>query len=210
MITVRNLTAGDVRKAARLLARAFSADPIITHFLHGNLRRRFAFPAFFRAVIREYLEGGHAYSAWEERRLIGAAVWSPPEGITRRKLWLKAQTDFDHRIVRVLFPRRSLGLYNGFAMTASLHPHEPHWYLAFIGIDPQFQGHGIGQRLLRGVLDAADLSGRVCYLETPFPATRKFYERLGFELVTEAKPFEGAPAIWTMLRRPRIAKASQF
>lgn len=210
MITVRNFTADQARRGARLLARAFAADPIITHFLDGFVRRQFAFPAFFRAIIREHLEGGHVYSAWEEDRLIGVAVWSPPEGITLSNPRLKTQAHFDHRIVRALFPRRSRGLYGGFAATASLHPHEPHWYLAFVGIDPQFQGQGVGQKLLGAVLDAADIHGVLCYLETPFPATHKFYQRLGFELGTQAKPFEGAPPLWTMVRRPRIVKADHF
>jgi hypothetical protein len=77
MITVRNFTGDQARRGARLLARAFATDPIITHFLDGFVRRQFAFPAFFRAIIREHLEGGHVYSAWEEDRLIGVAVWSP-------------------------------------------------------------------------------------------------------------------------------------
>jgi GNAT superfamily N-acetyltransferase len=210
MITIRNFSVDQVRRGAHLLARAFAADPIIAHFLGGFVRRQFAFPAFFRAIIREHLEGGHVYSAWEEGRLIGVAVWSPPEGITRSNPRLKAQAELDHRIVRALFPKRSRGLYSGFAATASLHPHEPHWYLAFVGIDPQFQGQGVGQKLLSAVLDAADIRGGLCYLETPFPATHKFYERLGFELGTQATPFEGAPPLWTMLRRPRIVKVSPF
>jgi GNAT superfamily N-acetyltransferase len=210
MATVANLTADQVPVAARLLARAFAADPIITHFLDGFLRRQIAFPAFFRAIIREHLEGGHVYSARDEGRLIGVSVWSPPKGVTRSDQQLKALADRDHRIVRAFFPRRSRELYGGFAATASLHPREPHWYLAFVGIDPQFQGKGVGQELLGSVLDAADVHGVPCYLETPFPATHKFYQRLGFEIGTQAKPFPGAPPLWTMARPPRTGRARQF
>ncbi len=107
-------------------------------------------------------------------------------------------------MVRMLFPRRVRGLYHGFAETASLHPMEPHWYLGFVGIEPHYQGHGLGEKLLAPVLKTADAENTLCYLETPFPATHKFYERLGFALEIEAKPFRGAPTLWTMVRRPEV------
>jgi hypothetical protein len=41
-----------------LLAHAFAEDPIITYFLYDRLRRRIAFPAFFRAVLEEMVSIG--------------------------------------------------------------------------------------------------------------------------------------------------------
>ena len=86
----------------------------------------------------------------------------------------------------------------------SLHPEEPHWYLAFVGVDPAAQRSGVGSRLLSPVLAQADAAGRLCYLETPFPETHQFYRRHGFELGKAARPFQGAPGLWTMLRNPGI------
>ena len=203
-VTIRQLPTTAVRDAGRLLTRAFAADPIITHFLAAPRRRRFAFPAFFRAIIYEHLDAGHVYGAWEGERLIGVAVWAPPDGLNP-KLVGRVFSAADHLVVRMLFPRRARGLYNGFAETASLHPIEPHWYLGFVGIEPDYQGHGLGERLLGPVLKTADADNTLCYLETPFPATHKFYKRLGFALEIEARPFQGAPALWTMLRRPQVA-----
>jgi len=110
-------------------------------------------------------------------------------------------------IVRLLFPHRSRKLYGGFSATVSLHPKAPHWYLAFVGVEPRQQGKGIGQQLLAPVLDLADHRSTVCYLETPFPGTLEFYRRLGFVLETEARPFENAPPIWTMTRPPSPLRA---
>lgn len=170
-----------MRDAGRLLARAFAADPIITHFLAAPLRRRVAFPAFFRAIIYEHLDAGHVYGAWEAEHLIGVAVWAPPDGVAPTAVG-RVHAAADHLTVRMLFPRRARGLYGGFAETASLHPMEPHWYLGFVGIEPHYQGHGVGEKLLAPVLKTADAQDTLCYLETPFPATHKFYERLGFAL----------------------------
>ena len=196
---VGKLPQTSVREAGRLLTRAFAADPVITHFLSGARRRQIAFPAFFRAIILENLEYGQVFGSWDEGRLIGVAVWTPPDApgpssVRRAKV--------NHAIVRGLFPRRSRGLYGGFDAMSSLHPTKPHWYLGFVGVEPNRQTQGIGRQLLAPVLEFADTSGVLCYLETPFPATHEFYRRLGFALGIEARPFEGAPPIWTMVREP--------
>jgi GNAT superfamily N-acetyltransferase len=194
-----------VGDAGRLFARAFATDPVITHFLGGVRRRAVAFPAFFRAIIFANLSYGHVYGAWENGHLVGVAVWTPPS-VSAPNAAGRPFASLNHAIVRFLFPHRSQGLYGGFGATASLHPGEPHWYLAFVGVEPNRQGQGVGAQLLAPVLQRADADGVVCYLETPFPASHAFYRRLGFDLGVEAWPFEGAPPIRTMTRRPRPIK----
>ena len=108
----------------------------------------------------------------------------------------------NHALVKSLFGCRAEAMYRGFANTARLHPKQPHWYLFFIGIHPTFQGRGIGRRLLEPVLRRADRERVLCYLETPFATTHEFYRRLGFRLRPGTFPFEGAPTLWTMVRKP--------
>ena len=198
---VASLPENSIREAGRLLARAFVADPVITHFLGGRNRRRVAFPAFFRAIILENVDSGYVFGAWQQTHLVGVAVWTPPRAAppTAAK---RFGTLVDRAVVRALFPWRSSKLYSGFAATAPLHPKEPHWYLAFVGVEPNQQAKGIGRHLLAPVLALADQNRTVCYLETPFPATHDFYRRSGFLLKGEHRPFRDAPPIWTMMRQP--------
>lgn len=198
---IQPLSKTAVPAAGRLLARAFADDPIITHYLAGTRRRRLAFPAFFRSVLHEHVPLGTVYAARRGGNLIGVAAWAPPDappaGPAARALARAARLT-----VQALFPRSSGALLDGFAATAALHPHEPHWYLAFVGIEPRLQGMGLGSTLLAPVLERADASGVLCYLEAPFPQTHAFYRRLGFEVASESNPFAGAPPLWTMIRRP--------
>ena len=85
----------------------------------------------------------------------------------------------------------------------TLYPNAPHWYLAFTGVDVGEQGHGIGANLLSPVLALADETSTLCYLETPFPRTHAFYQRLGFTITSATHPFSGAPTLWTMTRLPQ-------
>lgn len=201
-IEVELLTRSDGARASRLLARAFAEDPIITHYLRGRLRNRIALPAFFRTVLEEMFPAGHVYATRCDGNLVGVAAWMPPnpqdsdpaDQVTAQR---------QKRIVRIMFPRASRQLFAGFAALDQFHPSDPYWYLAFVGIEPSNQSRGIGRALLAPVLKIADDSRAFCYLETPFPRTHAFYQRLGFKRHSEHNPFIGAPqGVVTFLRKP--------
>jgi GNAT superfamily N-acetyltransferase len=201
-VKVSRLGAPERDPASRLLTRAFAEDPIITYFLYDRFRRRVAFPAFFRAVLEELLPEDHVYAAHEDGNLIGVAAWKPPD---RRETQAAASLAAarQQRVVRMMFPRASRALFGGFAALEHFHPSEPHWYLAFIGVEPTIQSRGIGQILLEPVLRLADGTNTLCYLETPFPRTHRFYERLGFRWHAEHNPFDAPKGVVTFLRAPR-------
>jgi ribosomal protein S18 acetylase RimI-like enzyme len=200
-VDVRLLGRGEIGHASRLLGRAFSEDPFIGHVLRDSTRRRLAFPPFFRSVLLELSEFGAIYAAEREGTLIGVAAWAPPNagspGTPARFRALLARS-----IVRALFPSATSSLLGGFASLAEHHPNEPHWYLAFVGIEPRAHGQGIGSALLAPVLAQAERDRVICYLETPFPATHAFYRRFGFEVTAELRPIAGAPPVWSMTRMP--------
>lgn len=200
-VTIGSLPLERNDEAARLLARAFAADPILTHFLNGRLRRHVACPAFFRALILESFSHRHVYAAWNRDHMAGVAVWIPPDAEPPDPALLR-RAAVHRALVTLLFPLRARALFRGFEATREFHPHEPHWYLSFVGVDIRQQGRGIGRHLLMPVLRIADRDRLVCYLETPFPETHEFYRRLGFELRPPMHPFRGAPPLWTMIRKP--------
>lgn len=196
----------DTRNAAagsRLLSRAFADDPIITHYLHDPVRRAIAFPAFFEGVLHELFPSTQVFGAWSEDHLVGVAAWLPPDPVEPDDA-ARAHAHRCRQIVATMFPHTSEALFAGFAALESLHPEAPHWYLAFVGIEPALQGHGIGRQLLAPVLGIADETSTICYLETPFPRTHAFYESLGFARYAEPRTFAGvARGVVSFVRAPR-------
>jgi ribosomal protein S18 acetylase RimI-like enzyme len=81
----------------------------------------------------------------------------------------------------------------------SFHPHEPHWYLPWLGVDPALQGRGLGSLMLKHTLRRVDETGLPAYLESSNPKNIPLYERLGFEVlgVIQGGSF---PPITPMLR----------
>ena len=193
---VRKLRDDEARAASRLLAAAFAHDPFIGHFFRGRRRRRLALPSFFRAALHELLRGGAVYALDVDGVLTGVAAWAPPGGQPPAPLAARLAA----LEVSALFPRAAQRLRSRFAALGDRHPPAPHWYLAFVGIAPRAQRRGLGRTLLAPVLEQADAARVVCYLKTPFPETRPFYRRLGFEETAELEPVRGAPRIWTLTR----------
>jgi GNAT superfamily N-acetyltransferase len=160
---------------------------------------------FFGDVIFSPMPFKHVYATFDGTKLIGVAVWQPPNA---RPIGISAKlrgliTRFR---VLALSPRTGKMLLDGFARLEKTHPHIPHWYLFFIGIDSGARGRGVGARLMAPVLQAADAAKMPCYLETPFPQTLPFYRKLGYEVASEPRPFTGAPQLWAMMRKPRSEK----
>jgi ribosomal protein S18 acetylase RimI-like enzyme len=85
---------------------------------------------------------------------------------------------------------------------SSLHPHEPHWYLPLIGVDPFHQGRGLGSALLSHATAIADAARLPAYLEATNLNNRRLYERHGFEVVGEIQ-FGSSPTMYGMRREPK-------
>lgn len=98
--------------------------------------------------------------------------------------------------------RRALRLGSFARQLARLEPDEPFWNLVWIGVDPDLQRHGIGGALADEVIRLADASSSPCWLVTFGPHTRALYERRGFAVEHEVKPFADGPTGWTLRRNP--------
>jgi ribosomal protein S18 acetylase RimI-like enzyme len=201
--SVRAARPADAPRMARALARAFEHDPAAAWFFPDERRRlRRLERAFEIAVTRVFLPRGTCFTTDGG---VGAALWSPP-GAWRLSVW--AQLRLLPATARA-YGRDLPRSMRGFAFLEHHHPAgPPHWYLPFLGVDPDWQGRGIGTALLRPVLDRCDARGLPAYLEASTPRNRACYERSGFG-VTEEVRMPGGPGWWLMWRDPAPDTSAQ-
>jgi GNAT superfamily N-acetyltransferase len=197
------LTAGRLAEAAALLARAFREDPGHVHLYPDPAARERALPHEFAAACRDGIGLGHVQAASAGGRLAGVAVWLPPGGYPmtiRRQLRVVP----DAARLCLASPGSFARLVRYGSAVERAHPPQPYWYLEVLGVEPALQGLGIGTRLLRPVLDAADRARLPCYLETDTEANVRWYRGRGFEVrAADLELSPGGPPFWTMLRPPR-------
>lgn len=194
------LTRSHSSDAIAATSRAFWPDPLFGFFARTTLQEHKNMPVYVRAVIHDALQHGHVDAVVSHARIAATASWLPPGTAPRslgRELLITA------RVLPVLLRGRNrLTAINMLQTMDKKHPTEPHWYLALIGVDPAFQGKGIGNVLIRKRLDECDASGLPVYLETQKPENLPYYERFGF-VVRDAIIQAGRPTLWSMWREPR-------
>ena len=197
---VVTLSAAQVDDAIAATSRAFWPDPLFGFFTRSSLKEHKNMPVYVRAIIRDALQHGHVDAVINNGRIAATASWLPPGTAPRshrRELLITA------RVLPVLLRGRNrLTAINMLQTMSKKHPTEPHWYLALIGVDPTFQGKGIGNVLLRKRLDDCDSSGLPVYLETQKPENVPYYQRFGF-VIRDTIVTKGCPTLWTMWREPR-------
>jgi GNAT superfamily N-acetyltransferase len=194
---IRKATADDVPRIARALARAFYDDPVFNWLIPDDserLRRSERGFAFY--LRRVYLPHDECYTTPDGG---GGALWLPPG---KWHLGPFAQLRLAPGMVAAMGPRLPQ-LLRALSTIESNHPRKPHYYLPFVGVEPQLQGKGIGTALLAPILDRCDREGTPAYLESTTPRNRACYLRQGFEVTEEFRFPKGGPPSWRMWREPR-------
>lgn len=77
---------------------------------------------------------------------------------------------------------------------------EEHWHIGPVGVEPGFQGLGIGRAVMERLCAELDAEGHTGWLETNRERNVRFYSALGFEVV-ETATMLGVPN-WFMRRDP--------
>jgi ribosomal protein S18 acetylase RimI-like enzyme len=192
---VRKATPVDVPIVAKAMATAFYDDPVVGPWCMPDESRRMrrlerTFELFLRKV---YLAHDECYTT---DGLVGGAFWLPPntwevKGLDQLRLVARLAQIHGRGVARIL---QVMGFIE------EKHPHEPHYYLQFLGVELDWQGRGIGSALLTPVLERCDRDGMPAYLEASSERNRALYERHGFEVVEEIRLPAGGPPMWRMWR----------
>ena len=191
----RRAKQSDVPQLARLFAAAFLADPVMDWIARPGPKRPAGLERFFYwlLTVRAVPFG----EVWMADDGSVATAWLPPDAPA-------SPGGFVEQIKLLPMFMRLCGLARlarGSAMGAAMekhHPHDPHFYLAFIATAPRFQGMGLGGAILEANLKRIDETGQPAYLENSNPKNTRLYERNGFVARQRISPPQAPPllAMW--------------
>ena len=195
----RRATADDASVLSRLFAAAFTADPIFNWMARPGPRRAQVLEQFFFWLLKtRAIPFGEV---WMSADANVCAAWLPP-GTPASPGGFYEQMRLLPLFVRLCgFPRLMRGSAMADAMEKN-HPHEDHYYLAFIAAAPRLQGLGLGGAMLEATVRRADENGVPAYLENSNPRNTGLYERAGFLPRKNIAP-PGAPPLLAMWRPKR-------
>jgi ribosomal protein S18 acetylase RimI-like enzyme len=194
--TVRKATPHELDSLAAVLARAFYEDPVFSWVVSDDGRRLRLLQRSFRLYLRRlWFAQNECYTT---ENVAGAVVWELPgewkAGVLDRLRLLPSMLAINGR----LLPR----ILRALAAAESDHPADPHYYLPVVGVEPEWQGRGLGTALMRPVLERCDDDMLPAYLEATSPRNRALYQRHGFEVTGQFSVGPGSPPSWRMWRTP--------
>jgi GNAT superfamily N-acetyltransferase len=188
----------------QVLARAFSGFPVMDVVVgvgpaaQGRLERLFE-------LALEPGAGTNSVIAEVDGRIVGVLTYADSPDCASLSV---ART---FRFMRIAGTRLWSTLWM-FSRIENLHVRTPHRHLPTIGVDPAWQGTGIGERLIKQFSEGCDEARLEGYLETirwadpSRPSHEAFYGRHGF-VVADELALAGDWRILTM-KRP-VGAASQ-
>jgi len=193
-------------EAARALGRAFIDDPPIRVVLpepHDPVERARLLTIFFEAILGIQRGSGEpVIGVVIENKVVGAAIVEGAGAASIGNMLM-------HGIARVPGLIRSVGwagMVRGIRLQGELlnhHPREPHLYLNFLGVDPDYQRHHCGSAILDELKRLAALRSSLSgvYLETGTEQNVAYYTSRGYEILGELRPLDCR--MWRMLQRRR-------
>jgi ribosomal protein S18 acetylase RimI-like enzyme len=191
-VAISNTTASDEQHAINVIVLAFSADPAARRMFPDPTQYLRHFPKFVKAFGGKAFDHGTAYHI---DGFLGAALWLPPD----------VHPDDEPLAVliegTVVEPVRQ-EVFAVIEQMANYHPREPHWYLPLMGVDPTYQGKGLGTALMRHVLSRCDREKKLAYLESSNAKNIPLYKREGFERIGTIQAGTW-PSLYPMVRTPR-------
>lgn len=195
MSDVRLAETSDAAAVGRVLAGAFSDDPVFTWLFPEPDERTPKLDAFFAFLATEtlvplgatYLAGGDACAAWTPP---DPEPWSDEVGARFATTVLPVCSSDDLARMQVLDETMS-----------AAHPRDSHWYLGVIGTMPPARGRGLGSRLLTHTLARVDAAALPAYLEATSERNAALYARFGFVRTGEIAVPDG-PTLIAMWREP--------
>jgi GNAT superfamily N-acetyltransferase len=192
---VRRAIPDDWSRLAVAMAKAYYDDPVWSHLLPGEKRRLTSLQRFFEIEARRVILPHE--SSWTTDDVVGGLLVAPPGKwrispvtmVARGPAFIRALGKDLVRSLRTL------------ALIERKHPREDHYYIAYAGVVPEEQSHGVGAKLLSPYIERCDREGTPGYLEATSERGAAFYERQGFELM-ERIELKNGPPLWLMWREP--------
>ena len=207
--SVHRVQRKDIPRAGVVLADAFQRDPIWKEFFkrESTIDQR---GAVFECPVKYCLRYGEVWATSEH--LEGVAAWVSGD-LAEWTIWRMVRSGVVVSAMRASKALTRLGRKQATIlgplqvdMKANMKE-RPFIHLLTIGVATEYQGQGLGGKLLRALIEKSEREGLPLYLETATERNVRLYERLGFRSLKKVTlPVIDLPT-WEMVREPKAVSA---
>jgi ribosomal protein S18 acetylase RimI-like enzyme len=167
----------EIQLVAKILTQCFIDDPSFTFVFDETSDKINVLNAFFEFFVTDAMERGEIIIAPENQ---GACVWYPADVEIFNERFEQTLSKIVSTISDSAGKESGKRFEHLIQKVGDNEPKQIHCEVFFLGLKPSARGKGIGQSLLKPVLDYADSKQVGCYLVSSNPRNISFYERHGF------------------------------
>lgn len=198
-MNLKQLTIKDTNWAGQVLGQAFRSDPMLDYVVGDKKNKEDLITWFVTCSFRYGALFGQCFATLEND---GVLIILPPNQtkMTMGKMYKAGMLAAPFKL--------GLASFSNFMTMADFtdkeHKHAApfeHFYLFGMGVLPERQGKGIGKQLMSKALQIVDEKNMPCYLETQNKNNVLFYERFGFNVVSNKQLPKSGLQNWGMLRQ---------
>ncbi|RUT05606.1 hypothetical protein DSM106972_036130 [Dulcicalothrix desertica PCC 7102] len=162
---------------AQVLAESFADDPSFNLVFGQNPNRLATIRAFFEPFVADATKRGKIIMA---PNLQGACIWYPTEVEIFDEQFEQMLMEVIKTLTKLAGEESAQRFQHLIEQVGNHEPQQSHCEVFFLGLKPSARGKGIGQDLIKPVLDYADKNQLPCYLVSSNSRNISFYERQGF------------------------------
>ncbi|MHA2181873.1 MAG: GNAT family N-acetyltransferase [Promethearchaeota archaeon] len=174
MSDLYKLNKKDIKKAADVLVSAYTEDPVMKKIFKEEDMRRIQFEVMLKFCIKygsvfaptDNFEGVMALLPHDKGDMTVPRIFLSGGFFLSLKL-MKFRKMMEQNIKAIEEVKKNLDI-------------GPYIYLFVVGVQLDFQGKGFGGKMLRAVVEKADIEGKPIYLETQTEKNVSLYEKYGF------------------------------
>jgi len=169
----------DIQEAVKVLSLAMLNNPLHVAIFQGNgENERLEIEKMFVELFNKL--PGIVFLAKERNKIIGVMRMKSCVGrkIKGGPIELKDEQDVNFR--KSIWHREWI----------RRDPEEQHWHLGPIGVLPSYRRLGVGSQLIERFCKEVDKCSAKAYLETDLDENVRFYEKFGFEVISESDIFQ--------------------
>jgi ribosomal protein S18 acetylase RimI-like enzyme len=179
---IRRMSPGDMDAVCEVIGLAFADNPNALAMVRGDRAKAQRMMKGSARVAKFGRTCSFGLVAEQGNRVVGALNAAP---------WPLCQLSAGEKVRSTPALVRTMGtaLPRALKLTSVWTKHDPkesHWHIGPIGVDPAFQGQGVGKALLGSLLEMADEDGPTTYLETDVDRNVTLYEKFGFQVIGQA------------------------
>jgi GNAT superfamily N-acetyltransferase len=184
-IEIIPLEKSHIRMATAVIADAFVNEPGAVAIIRKTPEKRIPLlRKHFGTQVALSLSQDASRCAVLDGELVGVMIVTPPGAEPPGSL------DMLKLLPRMLLQSNPAIVWRGIKTVMedeNNRPKEPNYCLETLAVAPKLQGHGVGSTMLKHLTGMSDREEILTYLSTTDPKTLPFYEKHGFEIVSETR-----------------------